>query len=180
MLIFLVWTFAEDVQNEEIMNPLGTVVSNPNVDHATALTLTFATYTEGKRKVVVYPHMDSICELAAKFKRDSEPEENLVYSSLVSINSTDLGVSNTNDSTTNLTTLLNRGGESAMYYVQEQLRFMAERDPLHEMHEQERKFLWSLREPIAQHEPTLLPKLLQCIEWNDVTCFADLLFVFSI
>ena len=151
------------------MNPLGTVVSNPNVDHATALTLTFAKYIEG-RKVVVYPQMESICELAAKFKRDSN-EESLIYSSLVSINSADSGLSSLSGSTTSLNCLsaaLNRGGEPAMYYIVEQLRFMAERDPLHEMHEQERKFLWSLRGPIAQHEPTLLPKLLQCIEWNDV------------
>jgi hypothetical protein len=117
--------------------------------------------------------MDSICKSAAEFKRDSGPEDNLIYSSLASINSTDSGVSSMNGSTTNLTSLLNRGGDSAMYYVQEQLRFMAERDPLHEMHEQERKFLWSLREPIAQHEPTLLPKLLQCIEWNDVIGFCS-------
>jgi len=35
------WTYAEDVQTEDILHPLGTVVSNPNVEHATALTLTF-------------------------------------------------------------------------------------------------------------------------------------------
>ena len=44
---------------------------------------------------------------------------------------------------------------------------MAERDPLHEMHEQERKLFWSLRYDLVSHVPTLLPKLLDCVEWND-------------
>ena len=47
----------------------------------------------------------------------------------------------------------------------EQLRYTAERDPMHEMHEQEKKFLWSLRYEIPQQIPILLPKLLLCIEW---------------
>lgn len=46
-------------------------------------------------------------------------------------------------------------------------RMIAERDPLHEMHEQERKVIWSLRHELVNLVPTLLPKLLDCVEWND-------------
>lgn len=46
-------------------------------------------------------------------------------------------------------------------------RLMAERDPLHEMHEQERKVIWSLRYDLISQVPNLLPKLLDCVEWND-------------
>lgn len=49
------------------------------------------------------------------------------------------------------------------------LRQIAERDPLHEMHDQERKIIWSLRYECLHHVPHLLPKLLDCVEWNDHT-----------
>lgn len=62
-----------------------------------------------------------------------------------------------------------------MYYVLERLRFTAERDPLHEMHEQDKKFLWSFRHEIAQQMPHLLPKLLLCIEWNNYKETAEML-----
>lgn len=35
------WTYAEDSQYEDMLQSLGTVVSNTNVDHATALTVSF-------------------------------------------------------------------------------------------------------------------------------------------
>lgn len=68
-----------------------------------------------------------------------------------------------------------RSNGSAMFYITEQLRYTAERDPLHEMHEDERRFLWSLRYQISQQVPNLLPKLLLCIEWNDYKETAEML-----
>ena len=44
---------------------------------------------------------------------------------------------------------------------------IAERDPLHEMHDQERKDFWKHRLDCLHHMPHLLPKLLDCVEWND-------------
>lgn len=40
------WTYAEaeDIQSDDVLHPLGTVVSNPNTEHATSLTLTFDRY----------------------------------------------------------------------------------------------------------------------------------------
>lgn len=97
------WTYAEDVQNEEIMNPLGkqlfpgacsfvrlnftlkffigTVVSNPNVDHATALTLSFTRYDN---KSVFFPKLDVICETAANLREESSEDSGV--SSLASLN----------------------------------------------------------------------------------------------
>ena len=65
--------------------------------------------------------------------------------------------------------------KSAWFYITEQLRFTAERDPLHEMHEDERRLLWSSRYHIVQQVPNLLPKLLLCIEWNDYKETAEML-----
>lgn len=49
----------------------------------------------------------------------------------------------------------------------EEVRQIAERDPLTELHEQERKLIWSLRNTCRQKIPHLLPKLLQCVEWDN-------------
>ena len=76
-------------------------------------------------------------------------------------------------STSSLSSKLNE--PSAIYYINEQLRYAAERDPLHEMHEGERRFLWSMRSQIAHQMPNLLPKLLLCIEWNDHKEIAEML-----
>lgn len=35
------WTYAEDMMNEELLHPLGTVVSNPNKKNSTSITLVF-------------------------------------------------------------------------------------------------------------------------------------------
>lgn len=35
------WTYAEDMMNEELLHPLGTVVSNPNKKNSTSVTLIF-------------------------------------------------------------------------------------------------------------------------------------------
>ena len=66
------WTYAEDVQNDEIMNPLGTVVSNPNLDHATALTVTFKMYNETMS--IAYPPMDVVQEVASQMKPTNSEE----------------------------------------------------------------------------------------------------------
>nr|CAH0099295.1 unnamed protein product [Daphnia galeata] len=181
------WTYAEDVQNEEIMNPLGTVVSNPNVDHATALTLAFTKFQD--TKLVQYPKMEDICAAAANFRDESDDSGMSSLSSLsgdtsslssfsiastASINSLNsINSVNSMASTSSLTCKRNNG--SAMFYITEQLRYTAERDPLHEMHEDERRFLWSLRYQISQQVPNLLPKLLLCIEWNDYKETAEML-----
>ncbi|PSN34153.1 hypothetical protein C0J52_10044 [Blattella germanica] len=118
------WTYAEDVQTEDILHPLGTVVSNPIVDHATALTLTFHRYHA--ERTVMYP--SPVVESNDIPAPSGQPRSHLEF-----------------------------------------LRTIAERDPLHEMHDQERKIIWSLRYDCLHHVPQLLPTLLDCVEWNDHT-----------
>lgn len=38
MTLFM-WTYAEDMQNEDLLHPLGTVVSNPNIDQCATITI---------------------------------------------------------------------------------------------------------------------------------------------
>ncbi|XP_066998274.1 phosphatidylinositol 4,5-bisphosphate 3-kinase catalytic subunit delta isoform [Anabrus simplex] len=125
------WTYAEDMQTDDILHPLGTVVSNPNVEHATALTITFHRYHA--ERTLMYPSQDKVLEYAA-LNSCPTPEVQMQPA-------------------------------QAKNYLEEHL--MTEKDPLHEMHEQERKTIWGLRYEFLQHVPDQLPKLLDCVEWND-------------
>jgi len=49
----------------------------------------------------------------------------------------------------------------------EAVRQQAESDPLHEMHEQDMKELWAMRYEALDMVPSLLPKLLDSVEWSD-------------
>lgn len=51
----------------------------------------------------------------------------------------------------------------------ERLRIIAEKDPMYEMHEQEKKDIWASRERFRVETPELLPKLLSCVEWGERT-----------
>ncbi|KAJ0180329.1 hypothetical protein K1T71_003733 [Dendrolimus kikuchii] len=49
----------------------------------------------------------------------------------------------------------------------EALLSVASRDPMFELHEQERRQLWASRSRLAGAAPELLPKLLSCVEWGE-------------
>lgn len=85
------WTYADDLQNEDLLHPLGTVVSNPNVEQTTALTITFHRLVmklffnifisktnmalsvlsyQPAEHVIVYPSLDKLREYADKKGKD--------------------------------------------------------------------------------------------------------------
>nr|ALY05366.1 phosphatidylinositol 3-kinase [Palaemon carinicauda] len=59
--------------------------------------------------------------------------------------------------------------------MMEEVRQIADRDPLTELHEQERKMLWSLRNVCREQVPHVLPKLLQCVEWDNKAEVAEMI-----
>ncbi|KAK0174893.1 hypothetical protein PV327_010608 [Microctonus hyperodae] len=134
------WTYVEDMQNEDLLHPLGTVVSNPHIDRASALLITFPHY--GKDKSVLYPSPEKIIEYAAKLRETSS------------------------DNTREVVDEINQESEMNKQQL-EQLKLLADRNPLHELHEQEKKTMWTLRQHCLHEIPSLLGKLLHCVEWND-------------
>lgn len=56
------WTYAEDIQTDDLLHPLGTVVSNPSGSHATQLTLAFKKYHVDY--TVVYPSIEKVLDIA--------------------------------------------------------------------------------------------------------------------
>uniref|UniRef100_A0ABD2XJG3 phosphatidylinositol 3-kinase n=1 Tax=Trichogramma kaykai TaxID=54128 RepID=A0ABD2XJG3_9HYME len=132
------WAYAEDIQNEDLLHPLGTVVSNPHIDRAAALMITFPAYS--RDQLVLYPSPEKMVEFAQKLCESRESSAEFDPSSV---------------------------SETALQQHIDQLQLLADRDPLHELHEQERKTIWSLRQQCLTKVPTILTKLLQCVEWND-------------
>lgn len=137
------WTYVENPQNEDILHPLGTVVSNPHIACAAALMLTFPQLGE-KDQIILYPSTDKIIEYAHRLR----------------------GNDTINNDRQIMDVANNEFGIDINQQI-EQLKLLAERDPLDELHEQEKKTMWTLRHIILREIPTLLSKLLHCVEWND-------------
>lgn len=95
----------------------------------------------GKEKSVLYPTPEKMVEYARKL-RESSTERSIQEEP-------------------------NQESDVGKLQQLEQLRLLADRDPLHELHEQERKIMWTLRHHCLLEIPTLLAKLLHCVEWND-------------
>ena len=51
--------------------------------------------------------------------------------------------------------------------VREEMLEISNRDPLCDLYELERKQIWSLRRYCMKNVPLILPKLLQCVDWNN-------------
>lgn len=97
-------------------------------------------YSYGRDKCVLYPTLEKMVEYARKLRESSNE-----HSVLEEFNQE----------------------ETCVSQHLEQLKLLADRDPLHELHEQEKKMMWSLRHHCLRETPTILAKLLQCVEWND-------------
>ncbi|XP_066146001.1 phosphatidylinositol 4,5-bisphosphate 3-kinase catalytic subunit delta isoform isoform X1 [Euwallacea fornicatus] len=66
------WTYAEDVISDEVLHPLGTVVSNPNTEYSTALTVYFQSFRNDE--TIVYPCTRTILEFARTLEQEQVPE----------------------------------------------------------------------------------------------------------
>ncbi|XP_060527773.1 phosphatidylinositol 4,5-bisphosphate 3-kinase catalytic subunit delta isoform [Cylas formicarius] len=127
------WTYAEDMMSDEVLHPLGTVVSNPNTDYSTALTLNFKGYTADQ--TLMFPCTESVIEYALKLEQEQ----------ILSMNTFVLTVDNE---------------------MENCKRLINEMDNFYDVHDQDRKVLWSHRRYWMRNMPEILPKLLSCIDWD--------------
>ncbi|XP_063236433.1 phosphatidylinositol 4,5-bisphosphate 3-kinase catalytic subunit delta isoform isoform X2 [Bacillus rossius redtenbacheri] len=149
------WTYAEDIQSDDLLHPLGTIVSNPNVEQATTLTLTF--HRHHSELTVMYPSLEAVLSRAEQLREpeaQQEPRED--------------GEAGEEKEVAEEEGEGEGGDEEGSGLFPDSLRGIAD-NPLHELHEQERRLIWDLRYSCLRHHPTLLPKLLDCVEWNDHT-----------
>ncbi|XP_043926378.1 phosphatidylinositol 4,5-bisphosphate 3-kinase catalytic subunit alpha isoform [Protopterus annectens] len=122
---------------EDLLNPIGVAGSNPNKE-TPCLELEFDWFSGP----VKFPEMSVIEEHANIIPR--EPGLNFCHS----------GLSNR----------LTRDGE-LISDIHDQLRTICNRDPLSEITEQEKDFLWRQRQ-YCTDMPEILPKLLLAVKWN--------------
>lgn len=62
------WTYAEDLQSEEVLHPLGTVEPNPRRDECSSIILSFHNYYQ-ENKIIVYPSEEQLLAHAEKMRR---------------------------------------------------------------------------------------------------------------
>ncbi|XP_062699657.1 phosphatidylinositol 4,5-bisphosphate 3-kinase catalytic subunit beta isoform-like [Aedes albopictus] len=62
------WTYAEDLQSEDVLHPLGTVEPNPRRDECSSIILSFHSYYN-EHKIVVYPSEEQLLDHASKMRR---------------------------------------------------------------------------------------------------------------
>ncbi|XP_050305092.1 phosphatidylinositol 4,5-bisphosphate 3-kinase catalytic subunit delta isoform [Anthonomus grandis grandis] len=68
------WTDAEDMNSDEVLHPLGTVVSNPNTEYCTALTLVFTNFATPDT-TIVFPSTDAMVRYAESLEKDQILDE---------------------------------------------------------------------------------------------------------
>ncbi|CAH0748005.1 unnamed protein product [Diatraea saccharalis] len=130
MTLYMSTHVADETQgDDQLLHPLGTVLTGTNTDSCAALQVRFSNYE---------------CQYPILF-----PKQEIVraYSERVETIAPDA---------------VARLGRDF-----EKLRVTAEKDPMYEMHEQDKKNMWALRNHFREEAPELLPRLLSCVEWGE-------------
>ncbi|CAG2166030.1 unnamed protein product, partial [Oppiella nova] len=151
------WNFENVVEDTELelFNSLGTVVSNPSVEQATCLTITFNKYSEGETQIA-FPTMSEILKETALNRTIADGIEE----------------SETEDE---MTPSRNTNTRHASKQFVEQIKEICDRDLLHKITDQERELLWFLREDCRSLLPHSLNKLLISLKWNNHKTVAQVL-----
>lgn len=132
------WTYAEDMQNDDLLHDLLHPLGT----------------------VVSNPHTERCAALTISFE-SSRGNQSVVYPS------DDVVRTYAEENDCEVTSMGRLTLDTATAEHLAQLKSMAEKDPIYEMHEQDRKDIWALREYFRTTAPGLLPKLLQCVEWGE-------------
>ncbi|XP_076265386.1 phosphatidylinositol 4,5-bisphosphate 3-kinase catalytic subunit delta isoform-like isoform X2 [Rhynchophorus ferrugineus] len=134
------WTYAEDIMSDDVLHPLGTIVNNPNTEYSTALTLVFKTYANDQ--IAVFPRLETVMDFAEEMeKRDLEMLE--------------------------LEKERKEREEKPedMVDVERYLRAASDIES-HDVHDQDKKFVWQHRRYLMMYSPDVFPKILMCIDWD--------------
>ncbi|CAG9819182.1 unnamed protein product [Phaedon cochleariae] len=67
------WAYAEDMTSDDVLHPLGTVVSNPNTEYST--TLTFFVKSFLKDQTILFPSIETMINMADLKEEEKEPDD---------------------------------------------------------------------------------------------------------
>uniref|UniRef100_A0A672U2P6 phosphatidylinositol-4,5-bisphosphate 3-kinase n=1 Tax=Strigops habroptila TaxID=2489341 RepID=A0A672U2P6_STRHB len=166
-LVLHSWSSFPD-ELEEMLNPMGTVQTNPYTENATALHIRFQEYA---KQPINYPPFDKgflkVCS-SIKFT-----EVALLW---LRMSRTEAYVWNTSDVLPGIGFLVfelkYKSLSGKKFYVV--LKEIMERDPLSQLCENEMDLIWTLRYDCRENFPQSLPKLLLSLKWNKLEDVAQL------
>ncbi|XP_078615634.1 phosphatidylinositol 4,5-bisphosphate 3-kinase catalytic subunit delta isoform-like [Branchiostoma floridae x Branchiostoma japonicum] len=137
---FVLHTWPWPDSGAEVLNPIGTVVSNPNFG-ATALQVELHSYHACP---IIYPPFDKVLECAANIRAESQVAEESIYSGQDS-----------------------HGSSAVSHGAIDQLQCILDRELMAPMFDQDMEMIWQLREKIHELFPHALAKLLSSVKWNN-------------
>ncbi|XP_075148602.1 phosphatidylinositol 3-kinase 92E [Haematobia irritans] len=135
------WTYADDIQSDEIFHPLGTIEPNPRKDECAVVQLTFHSYGYD---YIQYPPKDIVLQYASRLAACNE--------SLGRIKSQGGQASSSSSSSAAVSKVLSQYSRTF--------------NKIYEMHDQDRTDIWEKRYIIKAEEPEELSILLHCVNWN--------------
>uniref|UniRef100_A0A7N8YCD2 phosphatidylinositol-4,5-bisphosphate 3-kinase n=1 Tax=Mastacembelus armatus TaxID=205130 RepID=A0A7N8YCD2_9TELE len=165
-IILHCWSSFPD-ELEEMLNPIGTIQTNPYTENATALHILFPEYSSHP---IVFPPFD-------KVRQTSRIRTCLAclmhFSSRWCVSSSSpllhpltliLSFSHASTQVTILPFQLPQGRGGKKFHIE--LKEIMERDPLSQLCENEKDLIWTLRYDCRENFPQSLPKLLLSVKWS--------------
>ncbi|KAK2151241.1 hypothetical protein LSH36_371g03029 [Paralvinella palmiformis] len=150
--ILYMWLLADDdCLSESALNPIGTVECNPDTD---AIQLCFELSKYKIDMPICFPTLDTVLEVAAQNTKTIKPISDV--KSLYAVDTRTHG----------------RAAVSSTLFqvddkLKEQLRLYIDKDPLFDLSENDKMVIWKLRRECLEYFPYSLPKVLNCVQWDD-------------
>uniref|UniRef100_A0A673AVH2 phosphatidylinositol-4,5-bisphosphate 3-kinase n=1 Tax=Sphaeramia orbicularis TaxID=375764 RepID=A0A673AVH2_9TELE len=139
-IILHCWSSFPD-ELEEMLNPIGTIQTNPYTENATALHIHFPEYSSHP---IIFPPFDKVRQ-----------HDDLMNTETAGRNSGPLLLS---------FFYLSQGRGGKKFHIE--LKEIMERDPLSQLCENEKDLIWTLRYDCRENFPQSLPKLLLSVKWS--------------
>ncbi|ALC46695.1 Pi3K92E [Drosophila busckii] len=143
------WTYADDIQSDEVFHPLGTIESNPRRDECAVVHLTFQSGVGDKdsNELLRYPSEEEVMQYAtdrARATSEKPPKTEKMLRDLKVV-------------------LGNYTGK----------------DKIYEMVDQDRNTIWEFRNEIMREFPEELSILLHCVYWKERDDVADIWYLLN-
>uniref|UniRef100_A0AAX7VH59 phosphatidylinositol-4,5-bisphosphate 3-kinase n=1 Tax=Astatotilapia calliptera TaxID=8154 RepID=A0AAX7VH59_ASTCA len=140
-IILHCWSSFPD-ELEEMLNPIGTIQTNPYTENATALHIHFPEYSSHP---IVFPPFDKFLTSTFLLLCISKSQTQLTFSLFSE-------------------PFCSQGRGVKKFYME--LKEIMERDPVSQLCENEKDLIWTLRQDCRETFPQSLPKLLLSVKWS--------------
>uniref|UniRef100_A0AAY4D9X5 phosphatidylinositol-4,5-bisphosphate 3-kinase n=1 Tax=Denticeps clupeoides TaxID=299321 RepID=A0AAY4D9X5_9TELE len=150
-VVLYCWSSFPD-ELEEMLNPIGTVQTNPYTENATAIHITFPEYSQIS---VIFPPFDKVLSF-------------FFYLYLCTLGMFVFLLDSGESCRDGQRKRLSPHGSECLHhsYNKDSLKEIMDREPLSQLCENEKDLIWTLRYDCRENFPQSLPKLLLSVKWN--------------